>query len=94
VGSRTTYHLKGIPRQPSQIDYMLVDVSDESTPIVAQWFLHGGGKIVSTIETQMVGAYVVPKHERADIDVDGTKIHAEMTYGEYALNSEVSDAKF
>src|SRR5579872_1449733 len=39
TGTRTTYHLKGVPKQSSDVTSMLADVSDDGSPIVAQWVL-------------------------------------------------------
>lgn len=94
VGGRKTYRLVGTPRRPNQVDHMIVEMTDETAPITAQWFLHDGGTIRARIETASVSSHLVPTREQADINVNGYKIHADMRYGEYELNSQTADAAF
>ncbi|MBV8148477.1 MAG: hypothetical protein JO092_05240 [Candidatus Eremiobacteraeota bacterium] len=84
------YHMTGVPRGQSGVDHFLADVKQDGSSIAAQWFLRGGGTIVSTIENQNVGGFMLPKRELADIDASGYKIHVEITFGDYILNGPVA----
>lgn len=86
VNGQQTYRLRGVPRQPSDVEYVLIATSDDTTAIAARWSLRGGWSISETIETTLVDTYAVPKRERADIVGGGYKIHSDMTYGDYLLN--------
>lgn len=89
------YHLRGTPLQPNDVDYMLADVPSDSGPVTAVWYLRGGGSISSTFDMAMVGGdYIMPTEQHADIDAQGFKLHADLTYGDYDINGEVSDALF
>ena len=88
VDGRQTYTVEGVPRNPSQVDHMVIETSDASQPIHAQWFLHDGWTVTSTIEEQDTQNHLVPKHELSDIVGHGYKIHTDMQYGDYAMDSE------
>ncbi len=88
------YRLRGTPLQQNDIDYLLADVPSDGAPIKATWYLHGGGTITSTFQMGSVDEYSMPKEERLDIDAQGNKVHADITYGDYDLNGEVSDSRF
>jgi len=85
-GGRLRYQIVGTPRRPSDIERMTAEVSDETTPVYAKWFLRDGGTIELAIESQAVGDYLLPKREEGEIAVDGFKIHCVMQFGPYALN--------
>jgi hypothetical protein len=36
----------------------------------------------------------MPHEQHLDIDAQGNRVHADITYGDYELNGEVSDALF
>ena len=93
AGGQCVYHLRGTPLQQSDVDYLLADISD-GAPIKATWYLRGGGTITSTFEMTNIGDYSMPKQQKLDIDAQGNKVHAEITYGDYDLNGQVSDALF
>ncbi|MBV8599979.1 MAG: hypothetical protein JO359_00295 [Candidatus Eremiobacteraeota bacterium] len=94
AAGRVVYELAGTPRRPSDVDHMTAEVSDLSTPVRAEWYLHDGGTIAMTIESQSVGDYIVPQHEQADIDVDGFKVHCDMSFGPYRLDERnVAESK-
>jgi len=88
------FHLRGTPLQSNDIDYMLVDVAGPNDPIKATWYLRGGGTISSTITLANVGDYSMPKDQQMDVDAQGTKVHVDLSYGDYDLNAEISDALF
>ena len=93
VGAQCVYHLRGTPLQQNDIDYLLADIPD-GAPIQATWYLRGGGTIKSTFEMTNIGDYSMPKEQKLDIDAQGNKVHAVITYGDYDLNGQVSDARF
>jgi|HubBroStandDraft_1064217.scaffolds.fasta_scaffold30205_5 hypothetical protein len=78
--------LVGVPRESSDVDRVIILASDETQPIEAQWFLHDGWTIRSTIELQSVGSHLVPRSEIANITGHRFKIHCEMLYGDYTMN--------
>lgn len=88
------YHVRGVPFNSCEIDHLVADVGPAEMPVKATWFLRDGGTIVSTIESTTVGGYVVPKEQHADINAGGFKIHADMTYGDYDVNGQISDNVF
>jgi hypothetical protein len=92
---RTTYHLRGVPKHPNDIDHMLVDLDgDVAVPIHVQWFLHDGGTITMTIRSGFDGTHELPKHADLDLATSGYKIHAAIDYGTYVLNETVADSVF
>ncbi|MGH7684517.1 MAG: hypothetical protein ACREMT_09240 [Vulcanimicrobiaceae bacterium] len=93
TGGQCMYHLRGTPVQQNDIDYLVADVAD-GAPIKATWYLKGGGTIKSTFDMTNIGDYSMPKQQHLDIDAGGSKVHADITYGDYDLNAEVSDAQF
>ena len=80
------YRVSGVPRRPMDVEQISILSGDPTAPIDARWLLRSGWTISSTIETQDVGRYLLPKHDAIDIVGHGLKIHAEMNYGEYLLN--------
>lgn len=88
VDGRQTYTVEGIPRKPSRVDHVVIETSDTNQPIHAQWFLHDGWTVSSTIEEQDTQNHLVPKHEVADIVGHGYRIHTDMQYGDYAVDTE------
>lgn len=88
------YHVHGVPFESCEIDHMDADVGPSNTPVKVTWTLRDGGTIVSTIESTTVGGYSVPKEQHADINAGGFKIHADMLYGDYEVNGQISDAVF
>jgi len=94
-GDRGPYHLEGVPKHPNDIARMTVDVDgDPSAPLHAQWWTTDGSTIDMRITEQPAGGYELPKHADADLNISGTKIHAAIDYGPYAVNEAVADAKF
>lgn len=65
------------------VDRMTADIYGDGGQIKAEWYLTGGGTIKSTIQTQAIRGYVLPKREQADIVASGYRIHADMSYGNY-----------
>jgi hypothetical protein len=94
TGDDKIYHLRGIPYNSCEVDHLVADVGNGSTPVKATWFMRDGGTIAATIELTNAGAYSVPKVERADITSGGFKIHADLEFGDYLVNAQVSDANF
>jgi hypothetical protein len=94
VDGTCVYHLRGTPRNNSDVDYMLADVPSGTGPIKATWYLHGGGTVSSTFDMAPVGDYLMPKAQHADIDAEGFKIHADIAYGDYDINGDISSAVF
>jgi hypothetical protein len=89
IEGHRTYRLRGVPLQPSDVDHVLIETTEAYAPIEAQWFLHSGWTITSTIETEIIADHLVPKGESTDIVGHGFKIHSDMTYGNYTLNDAV-----
>jgi len=90
----TTYHIRGTPRTPCDVDYLEADVGPSSVPVKAWWHLHDGTTIASTIESSSVGNYLVPKVEHAEIVTGGFKIHADLEFGDYEVNGQISENVF
>lgn len=86
IGGRAWYQLRGVPRNPSDVDHVIIQVADEKSPIRARWFLHGGWTLTSTVNLVPVQDYLVPRREQADITGHGYRIHSDITYGNYMLN--------
>jgi hypothetical protein len=82
------YVIRGVPKtRDDAVDHLIADVSDARAPqIYAQWFLRGKGTITMRIQTAMVRGYVLPVRNQTDIDVPGYRVHADVTYGRYALS--------
>jgi hypothetical protein len=88
------YRLEGVPKRPSGIARMVVDVDgDPSVPLHAQWWTHDGSTIDMRITEDSTGGYEFPKHSEADLNISGTKIHASIEYGTYAVNEAIAAAK-
>ncbi|HTD35146.1 MAG TPA: hypothetical protein VK665_15885 [Candidatus Elarobacter sp.] len=91
---RGAYRLEGVPKRPSGIARMVVDVDgDPSAPLHAQWWTHDGSTIDMRITEDGSGGYELPKHSEADLNISGTKIHASIDYGTYAVNEAIAEAK-
>jgi len=82
------FQVRGVPRHISDVDHVLIQCTDASSPISAKWYLHSGWTVSATIETEFVEQYLLPKHETADIAGHGMKIHTDLTYGDYTLNAD------
>jgi len=87
VDGRPMYSVQGVPRKPSQVDHVVIQTSEPSAPIHAQWVLHDGWTVDSTIEEQNTEKLLFPKREVADIEGHGYKIHTDLQYGNYALDT-------
>jgi len=94
TGDDRVYHLRGIPYHSCEIDHLEADVGSPNAPVKATWYMRDGGTIAATIDFTTVGGYSVPKSEQADIDSGGFKIHADLEFGDYEVNGQVSDALF
>jgi hypothetical protein len=94
TGDQKVYHLRGTPYNSCEIDHLTADVSTDNSPVKATWYMRDGGTIAATIEFTNAGSYSVPKDEHIDIDSGGFKIHADLDYGDYAVNGPISDARF
>jgi hypothetical protein len=91
---RGPYRLEGVPKKPSGVARMIVDVdADPSAPLHAQWWTHDGTTVDMRITESSGGGYALPKHSEADLDVSGTKIHASIDYGAYSVNDALAQAK-
>jgi len=93
IHGRKHYVIRGTPRNAwDSVDHLIADVPDGKTPVLyAQWFLRGKGTITMHIQTAMVRGYVLPVHNQTDINVPGYRVHADVSYGRYALrDSRVS----
>lgn len=89
------YRLEGVPKHPGDVARMVVDVDgDPYAPLHAQWWTHDGDTIDMRITEESVGGYALPKHSEADLNISGTKIHASIDFGTYAVNEAIADAKF
>ncbi len=89
-----SYRLEGAPKRSSGIARMVVDVDgDPSVPLHAQWWTHDGSTIDMRITEDGSGGYELPKHSEADLNISGTKIHASIDYGTYAVNEAIAAAK-
>lgn len=92
---RGAYRLEGVPKRPGDVARMVVEVgADPSAPLHAQWWTHDGSTIDMRITEDASAGYRLPKHSEADLDISGTKIHASIDYGTYAVNEAIADAKF
>jgi hypothetical protein len=92
---RTTYHLRGVPKSPNDVDHMLVDLDgDPAVPLHVQWFLRDGGTIAMTIRSEFDGTHELPKHADLDLTTGGYKIHAAIDYGSYVVNETLADSRF
>ena len=81
------YHIRGVPRRVSDVDHVLIQSTDAGSPIAATWYLRSGWTISATIETEFVEQHLLPKHVTADIVGHGTKIHTNLTFGNYTINA-------
>lgn len=86
AGGPGEYAVRGVPRNVSDVDHVLIRSDDAGSPIAATWYLHGGWTITAIIETRLVEQCLLPERETADIAGHGMKIHAVLTFGDYALN--------
>lgn len=85
VDGRPGFRLIGTPREDSDIDHVVIRLSDDDAPIHARWFLHDGYQIRSTTHLQQVNDYLVPVREEADITGHGYRISSDMLYGTYTF---------
>ncbi len=83
---RRTYHLRGVPNAPSDVDHVLIDTTDPCAPIHATWVLNSGWTLTSAIRAGAVNGVLVPTSETTDIVGHGYHIHTVMTYGPYAMH--------
>jgi len=94
AGNDKVYHLRGTPYHSCEVDHLDAEVANASTPVKATWHMRDGGTIAGTIAFTSAGPYSLPKDERLDIDSGGFKIHADLEFGDYNVNGQVSDAIF
>jgi hypothetical protein len=93
-GSPARYLVRGTPKQPSDVDHVMIATNDVDGPIGATWVLHGGWTITATIYTEIVNQHLLPKREIADIVGHGMRIHCDMTYGDYRLGPAPATTAF
>ncbi|HEY0395100.1 MAG TPA: hypothetical protein VGD01_11460 [Candidatus Elarobacter sp.] len=94
-GERGPYRLEGVPKRGGEIARMVVDVdADPDAPLHAQWWTTDGSTIDMRITEQAAGGYELPRHAEADLNIGGTKIHASIDYGAYAVNEALADTVF
>lgn len=87
AGSNARYLVRGTPKQPSDVEYVLIATNDADGPIDATWVLHGGWTITATIYTEIVDQHLLPKREVAEIVGHGLRIYSDMTYGDYRFDA-------
>lgn len=85
VDGHPGFRIEGTPKEASDIDRVVIRLSTQDAPIYAQWFLHDGYRIDTTLEMEEVDGHCVPAHEQAEITGHGYRIHSDMTYGSYAF---------
>jgi hypothetical protein len=84
----TQYEIHGIPKDSSSdIDHVVIRMSDQDGPIIAEWILRDGWDVTSTIQMESVDNYLLPKEENTDVTGHGFHIHSDGTYGAYDLKS-------
>ena len=93
---RTWYHLRGTPRAANgPIALVLLDVpEDRSEPMMARWTCADGTSITERVFAGSDGTYSMPHRAEVELTVDGAHVHADLQYGDYALNGELSDSVF
>ena len=92
--SSDMYELKGVPKESSNVSYVLLDVSrDNLAPIQTQWFYTNGGTVFMHFDNKTVGGkYLLPSAETIDIAFPEYKVHATGHYAEYTINQPIPDA--
>jgi hypothetical protein len=94
-GERGPYHLEGVPKHPSEVARLAVDVDgDPGAPLHAVWTTRDGGTIDMRITEAITAGYQLPTHADADMAFGGYKIHASIDYGPYAVNEAVANSVF
>jgi hypothetical protein len=94
-GERGPFRLEGVPRHPSDVARMVIDVDGPANaPLHAQWTMRDGGTIDMRITEESAGGYELPRHADADMAFGGFKIHASIDYGPYSVNEAVADTVF
>jgi hypothetical protein len=95
-GTRSRYHLRGLPRQPNGlVASVLLDVPDDHTlPMHAVWTISDGTEIYEDVFAGADGTYDLPRHAEVELTTSGWHIHADMQYGDYALNEAIADSVF
>lgn len=94
-GDRGPYRLEGVPKKPSDIAKMVVDIDgDPNAPLHGVWTTKDGTVVDMRITESLEGGYEFPKHAEADLAVSGYKIHASIDYGSYTVNEALADAVF
>jgi len=93
---RTWYHLRGTPRVANgAIASVLLDVpEDRSEPMSAHWTCADGTTIAERVFAGSDGTYSLPRRAEVELTVDGAHVHADLQYGDYALNGVLSDSVF
>lgn len=88
ANGRLDTQLEGVPKQPSDIVRMVVDVDGaRDAPLHAQWWTRDGSTIDMHVVERAESGYELPAHTDADLTMKGTKIHAAIDYGSYAVNA-------
>jgi hypothetical protein len=94
-GSGEIYRLKGVPKQDSDVDHLLIDLAAaDLTPRHASWLCKDGSTIDMTFTNESLGGYALAKHAEAEMLLSGWKIHAVVDYGSYTLNETITDEVF
>jgi hypothetical protein len=95
VNGQVVNHVEGTPKHPEQVARVALDVpEDTAVPLRGTWYCRDGTPIAMVIEDQGSGVYDLPKRAQVDISVSGFRIHANLDYGTYAVNTAVADSVF
>jgi hypothetical protein len=89
-----SYELKGVPKNNSNVTYVLLDVTtDTLAPIGAHCFYTNGGRVDMQFQNTLVnGTYWLPTTETIDIAFPEYKVHAVGHYGDYSVNQPIPDS--
>lgn len=95
-GTRKFYHLRGVARDPSTgVASVLLDVPDDHLDAMhARWTCADGTQINERVYPGTDGTYDLPKRAEIETTADGLHVHADLEFGDYALNEGFPDSVF
>lgn len=95
-GTRKFYHLRGVARDASSgMASVLLDVPEDHLDAMhARWTCADGMQIGERVYPGSDGTYDLPKRAEIEITAEGLHVHADLEYGDYALNEGFPDSVF
>ena len=88
------YELQAAPKNDPSVDHVVFNVTADYQPASAHWFYKDGSSIVLALQNQVVQGFRLPQSETITVSMPKYSLDATATYGEYSVNTPISDSVF